>query len=346
MAIRKPSKVPDYFNIASQMLNEYNSTNIGGYCTISPSTSSISSTPGTLFNEGLKIDLPDWVEKIEGYVPTAFGFPHRRKHIVVVKYMPRSTLDLPFIRVVFLDSSGGPAKFMPSIYKELVKENKRSILEKPYRITEEGNVTGMFGLPAREGIEQVVYDIECYYNYFKDFPNETDIELVKKLIDAKDAVKRMVKETKSEHIQSTIKSCRDEIVERQNQIAELEKKLNEIYEDAADGMNLLEEHGIQVDLEKPNLGMVDADAESWASGLAEAGIGYSLPGLSYPIAFADEASEIAYNSTKVQLTPSEREQFKKLWCEAEDLATKYSLDPITLDLPTAYAAPNTSTSYN
>jgi hypothetical protein len=48
-----------------------------------------------------------------------------------------------------------------------------------------------------------------------------------------------------------IKSCRDEIVERQNQIAELEKQMNEIYEEAADGMNLLEEHGIKVDISDP-----------------------------------------------------------------------------------------------
>ena len=245
MSIRKPSlNVSDYFNIASQMLNKYNTSD---YYTISPSISSGSSSSsplGTLFNEGLKIDLPDWAEKIEGFVPTAFGFPHRRRHIVIVKYVPKSTLDLPFIRVVFLDPSGNPAKCMSAIYKELVKGNKRSMVEKPYRITEEGNVTGVFGIPDNDGLERVVYDIECYYNYFKDFPNETDIEMVKKLLEAKDAVRRMVMETKTEHIQSTIKSCRDEIVECQERIAELEKELNEIYEAAADGMNLLEEHGI------------------------------------------------------------------------------------------------------
>ena len=246
MSIRKPPVVPDYFNIAGHILNDYYNTN--GHYTINTSSSS---TSRRSFSDGLKIDLPDWVEKIEGYVPTAFGFPHRRQRIVVVKYVPKNTLDLPFIRVVFLDPSGNPAKCMPSIYKELVKENKTSMVEKPYRITEEGNVTGLFGIPDNDGVERVVYDIECYYDYFKDFPNETDIEVVKKLLDAKDAVRRMVMETKSEHIQSTIKSCRDEIVERQNQIAELEKQMNEIYEEAADAMNLLEEHGIKVDISDP-----------------------------------------------------------------------------------------------
>lgn len=246
MSIRKPPVVPDYFNIAGHILNDYYNTN--GHYTINTSSSS---TSRRSFSDGLKIDLPDWVEKIEGYVPTAFGFPHRCYRIVVVKYMPKSTLDLPFIRVVFLDPSGNPAKCMPSVYRELVKENKSSMVEKPYRITEEGNVTGVFGIPDNDGIERVVYDIECYYDYFKDFPDETDIEVVKKLLDAKDAVRRMVMETKSEHIQSTIKSCRDEIVERQNEIAKLEKQMNEIYEEAADAMNLLEEHGIKVDISDP-----------------------------------------------------------------------------------------------
>lgn len=277
MSIRKPSVVPDYFNIAGQMLNDYNTR---GYYTISPSSSS---SPGRLFSEGLKIDLPDWADKVEGYVPTAFGFPHRRKHVVVVKYMPKNTLDLPFIRVVFLDPSGNPAKCMPSIYRELVKENKSSIVEKPYKITEEGNVTGLFGVPDNDGIERAVYDIECYYDYFKDFPNETDIEVVKRLNDAKDAVRRMVMETKSEHIQSMIKSCRDEIVERQNQIAELEKDLNEIYEEAADGMNLLEEHGIKVDI---------SDPEKWDERMQSDEFSIEYP-------FSPNDFTIPYDSTKI-----------------------------------------------
>ena len=250
MSIRKPPVVPDYFNIAGQMLNDYNTS---GYYTINHSSSP---SPGRLFSEGLKIDLPDWTEKIEGYAPTAFGFPHRRNRIVIVKYMPISTLDLPFIRVVFLDPSGNPAKCMPSVYRELVKENKSSILEKPYRITEEGNVTGLFGVPDNQGIEQVVYDIERYYDYFKDFP---------------------------EHIQSTIKSCRDEIVARQNEIAELEKQMNEIYERAADAMNLLEEHGIKVDI---------SDPEKWDEWKLGDGIA-----IDYPLNLDDMT--VKYDPTKI-----------------------------------------------
>jgi hypothetical protein len=67
------------------------------------------------------------------------------------------------------------------------------------------------------------------------------------LNEAKKKIKKMQTEVGLKTIETRISDRRNMIQEAQNEIAELEKKLNTIYEEAADAMNLLEEHGVKVD---------------------------------------------------------------------------------------------------
>ena len=59
----------------------------------------------------------------------------------------------------------------------------------------------------------------------------------------------MKHETEGKGITREIEEYRAEIKESQEKIAKLEKELNEIYEKAADAMNLLEENGVKVDMD-------------------------------------------------------------------------------------------------
>jgi predicted RNase H-like nuclease (RuvC/YqgF family) len=71
--------------------------------------------------------------------------------------------------------------------------------------------------------------------------------MVKRLNAAKDKIRKMQKEDGLKTIENRISDRRNMIQEAQKEIGELENKLNRIYEEAAEAMNLLEEHGVKVD---------------------------------------------------------------------------------------------------
>ena len=105
------------------------------------------------------------------------------------------------------------------------------------------------------------------YDDWKDFPNAQDWDTVCKLHEAKMAVDNLRVEEKYGYEQKNIDNLRKKIKEIQTQIAQAEKNLNEMYEKAADGMNLLEQHGIVVNLDddepkEPEKIVVDYDIAS------------------------------------------------------------------------------------
>ena len=61
---------------------------------------------------------------------------------------------------------------------------------------------------------------------------------------AKEAIRRMNIEEEYGHAKGKIEEIRNSIKEQQDKIVEIERNLNSMYEEAADAMNLLEEHGI------------------------------------------------------------------------------------------------------
>lgn len=198
---------------------------------------------------------PEWVEYIDGYFVSSCKWHDSGRFggCFVVKYDPNTLSgdwDWGFVKIY---AAGGmnepPFAQMKGIWKDIYEGKKTHSIT--YDITEDGRIYNELGeFPSDDNIRGAIYDIGSLYDDWRDFPNAKDWDTVCKLHEAKMAVDNLRVEEKYGHEQKNIDNLRKKIKEIQTQIAEAEKSLNEMYEKAADGMNLLEEHGIAVNLDE------------------------------------------------------------------------------------------------
>jgi hypothetical protein len=214
---------------------------------------------------------PEWVEQIDGYFVSSCMWHDsgRFDGCFVVEYVPNDRSfsgDRGFVKIY---AAGGmnetPFVQMKGIWKELHEDNQTHSMT--YDITEDGRIYSAFGeSPSDDNIRGAIYDIGSMYDDWKDFPNAQDWDTACKLREAKSAVDNMRVEAKYGYEQKNIDNLRKKIKEIQTQIAESEKSLNEMYERAADGITLLEQHGIAVNLDEepkePEKQSVDCDIAS------------------------------------------------------------------------------------
>lgn len=207
--------------------------------------------------------LPSWVEMQNGFKASVWELGARHStgtRIFLVAYeplpMPSSmSIESPFVKIVFTDKQGNPFKQMANLVKALAKENKNEVdlhgvaVAKPYDLTLDGKVRDKIrcGVPNEFAVETLVDDLYVMYQKWWMFPEVEDFSLVVRLSSAWESIQRMEREEISKNIKGRINELREEIKKCQNKISELEKDENKIYEDAADGMNLLEGNGIDVD---------------------------------------------------------------------------------------------------
>ena len=217
------------------------------------------------------VPLPEWVEKIDGYFVSSciWHDSGRFGGCFVVKYDPNNYLgdwDWGFVKIY---AAGGmnetPFAQMKGIWKDIHEDKKRHNIS--YDITEDGKIyNDLKEFPSDDDIRNAIYDIGGMYNDWKDFPNVQDWDTVCKLREAMMAVDNLRVEEKYGQEQKNIDNLRKRIKEIQTEIAEAEKSLNEMYEKAADGMNLLEQYGIAVNLDEepkePEKILVDCDIAS------------------------------------------------------------------------------------
>lgn len=214
---------------------------------------------------------PEWVEKIDGYLVSSCKWHDSGSFdgCFVVKYEPNclsGDWDWGFVKIYAANEMNEtPFAQMKGIWKELHADKQTHSIT--YDITEDGKVYNDLGdFPSENDIKYAIYDISQMYDDWKDFPNAQDWDTVCKLHEAKMAVDNLRVEEKYGHEQKNIDNLRKKIKEIQTQIAQAEKSLNEMYEKAADGMNLLEEHGIAVNLDEepkePEKLVVDYDIAS------------------------------------------------------------------------------------
>ena len=200
------------------------------------------------------VPLPEWVERIEGYFVSSCTWHDSGRFggCFVVKYDPDNfsgDWDWGFVKIYAAGSLNEPPfAQMKGIWKDIHDDKKRHNIS--YDITEDGKIyNDLREFPSDEDIRNAIYDIGGMYNDWKDFPNVQDWDTVCKLREAMMAVDNLRVEEKYGHEQKNIDNLRKRIKEIQTEIAEAEKSLNEMYEKAADGMNLLEQHGIAVNLD-------------------------------------------------------------------------------------------------
>jgi hypothetical protein len=113
-----------------------------------------------------------------------------------------------------------------------------------------GEIRNEFGIPDITSLSSISSMMADMYGIWKDFPDETDYSVVKKLHSSLEKYDAMKREVKSKNIENQIEDCRKEMEVQRKRIEKLEKEMTRIYEEAADAANYLEEHGINPECEK------------------------------------------------------------------------------------------------
>ena len=111
------------------------------------------------------------------------------------------------------------------------------------KINSECQLRSTFGSLSDIEIACIANVISNCYDSWKFFPNETSYDNVLRLLGLIEKIKEMNLNDASGEIKNQIDSARAEIDRQRKLIAKLEKKENEMYERAADAMNILEENG-------------------------------------------------------------------------------------------------------
>lgn len=243
------------------------------------------------------IPVPEWVEKFDGFSEEAYEL-ETVPRTIVIQYVPTTTLGVGFTMIHLVDSKfGGRVPMMDSMYRVLHASQREVISGTEYTITEGGIIRGAFGCPNVGIISSVGASLRSIYHEWVDFPNETDYEMVKKLQQAREKVIAMNHQANSKEIEKGIEKYRRKIQDAQESIAKLEKELTGIYEEAADALNLLEKHGVDV-----------SDSEKWKE--RELGEGFNIK---YPFNLDDLTTPfklddltISYDSSKI-LNPNPAE---------------------------------------
>lgn len=199
------------------------------------------------------LKIPDWVERVDGYEPQVFVYT-RRPPIYIVNQVPTTTLGVGYSNIVIVEENGRPFKQMKALVKKVRSElTKNSKLvrghKRSYGITDDGHYKGMFGTIDAKDLDSIVDDLLPFYWEWKRFPEVKSWKTVEKLKEAMICVDVFRREMRTKELENEIEQARDAIKGIQERIASLEKHQNEIYENAADAMNLLEENGVKVDME-------------------------------------------------------------------------------------------------
>ena len=198
------------------------------------------------------IQPPEWIECFPGYSLNSCKW---RKcggtgTVIVAKYVSIELYSM-FAKVYAVSSDlATPFSNMNGIWRTLHDLSKTHPVG--YSISEDGKVVSSDGFshPSDLEIDKVVFDIVALYDNWRQFPKAPTLEIVKKLMSAMESVDKMRHEESHKSIHNRIDLLRERIKLLQKDIADSEKELNEIYENAADSMNLLEQYGVKVDLDE------------------------------------------------------------------------------------------------
>ena len=164
--------------------------------------------------------LPSWVEQFPGYKATAWelsaGILARTQVTLVTYELIKTSLEgnQPSFAKMMFTVKDVPFKQMESMCKELSKYNKEELelhgmyVAKDYTINDDGKIRDKTNgfLPDANCVEHVMEDLFMLYKDWEKFPNVSDHSVV----------------------------------------AKLEQEENKLYEDAADALNTLEAHGIEM----------------------------------------------------------------------------------------------------
>lgn len=225
--------------------------------------------------------IPCWARKFDGYIPME-AFEFEISHIytppvksILVKY--RRLIDIKqvpspcharecspevesFATLDFVSTSpntifgqdiasGTPFKQMVNML--LVHKGKMSNgLAKRLAIASDGRLTSGFRAPDLNDVELLINELLWdEYPRWSKFPDVEDFAKVQMLYSALEKIYEMKMEMDERTCEKSIAKMRCEIANMQDEIEEMEVEMNAIYEDGAESLNLLEEHGYKLDVE-------------------------------------------------------------------------------------------------
>ena len=217
------------------------------------------------------IPVPDWVDKYDGFNLTSYkhGFTINGRKTVTVAIYWDSNMTSGFARIYLIDDDGNPYANTDKILKEM--EYREGVQPVGYWV-----VDGKFYrfqdrpkelLPPSEiEIRDISISMTNMKESWEQFPMAPDYDTVQKLEQAQYDVSAMLSEEKHGFARKHMEGIREQISGLQSQLEQIDKNLNVMYEKAADGMNLLEQYGISVNLDdepkEPEKIAVDCDISS------------------------------------------------------------------------------------
>lgn len=197
--------------------------------------------------------LPEWIERIPGYNINSCKSRKcgRDCYVVVAAYVSIEACSA-FAKVFAVSSDlATPFSNMKGIWKTLHDRSKKESIG--YSISEDGKVFSDDGFshPSNFEIDKAVYDTVALYDSWRQFPQAPNLDVLRELLVAKSAVELMQLEELNGTIRKDIEDLRECMRRDREEISKCENRLTTIYENAADGMNLLEKYGVKIDLSEP-----------------------------------------------------------------------------------------------
>lgn len=219
---------------------------------------------------GKDIPMPSWASEENGCVP------HKAIQVgngIVVEYKPIRTMGSGYAKIYIVGKDNDqPFPRMKEIWEEthrIWSQNNPDALVGG-TIAPTGEIRDQYGsnAPSFTILHGFLLNMNILYSNWKYFPNAKSYKKVEELKQALESVRAM--DGSASYIENDIKDLREQIKSRQDEIAEREKQLNDLYETAADAMNLLEENGVKVDA-KGKVEGVEDDGSEYISTLGMSG---------------------------------------------------------------------------
>lgn len=230
------------------------------------------------------VNVPSWADIDNDYTPTeARRIGSKGNYIILVSYSPKRTLGVGYSRVFMVEGrTGKPFPQMKGIWKEIHKRMEAkatstnpsnspwmaqvnigetgSYLPNNVMSSETGEIRTAFGTPKPNELYGIAKEVNAIYRDWCRFRNETDYQTVEQLMEARRKVYAL--QMNAESFDKDIADARRTVKEYQDRIADLESRMNKLYEEGADALNLLEEHGIKIDLDGRDVSEVVEQDES------------------------------------------------------------------------------------
>ena len=181
---------------------------------------------------------PEFIEQKPWYISRSYEISGY-SNIILTRYKATSinVIDYDYVTVIDYKTK---RKFNAS---DSLVRYACTLMDNGVNINSECQLRSTFGSLSDIEIACIANVISNCYDSWKFFPNETSYDNVLRLLGLIEKIQMMKFSESICEIKNQIDSARAEIDRQRKLIAKLEKKENEMYERAADAMNILEENG-------------------------------------------------------------------------------------------------------